>query len=139
MTPAALIDAAPAAVASDGVPLAVPLVVATGNAHKLDELRAMLADLPVRVLGLRDLGPAISPFNSFLILTGLETLPLRMQKHSDNALAVAEYLSRHEKVTWVSYAGLSGDRYHQLQLKYAPNGAGAVRAVWPFCAGMADR
>jgi O-acetylhomoserine (thiol)-lyase len=79
-----------------------------------------------RVLGLRDLGPAISPFNSFLILTGAETLPLRMQRHSDNAKAVAEYLSKHPKVTWVSYAGLPGDRYHKLAQKYCPKGAGAV-------------
>ena len=79
-----------------------------------------------RVLGLRDLGPAISPFNSFLILTGAETLPLRMQRHSDNAKAVAEYLSKHPKVTWVSYAGLPGDRYHTLAQKYCPKGAGAV-------------
>jgi len=79
-----------------------------------------------RVLGLRDLGPAISPFNSFLILTGSETLPLRMQKHSDNAKAVAEFLSGHPKVTWVSYAGLPGDRYHKLAQKYCPKGAGAV-------------
>ena len=79
-----------------------------------------------RVLGLRDLGPAISPFNSFLILTGSETLPLRMQKHSDNAKAVAEFLSGHPKVTWVSYAGLPGDRYHKLARKYCPKGAGAV-------------
>jgi O-acetylhomoserine (thiol)-lyase len=79
-----------------------------------------------RVMGLRDLGPAISPFNSFLILTGSETLPLRMQKHSDNARAVAEYLSKHPKVTWVSYAGLPGDRYHKLAQKYCPKGAGAV-------------
>ncbi len=79
-----------------------------------------------RVLGLRDLGPAISPFNAFLILTGMETLSLRMQRHSDNAKAVAEYLAGHDKVTWVSYAGLPGDRYHQLALKYAPKGAGAV-------------
>ena len=79
-----------------------------------------------RVLGLRDLGPAISPFNSFLILTGAETLPLRMQKHSDNAKAVAEYLSKHPKVTWVSYAGLPGDRCYKLAQKYCPKGAGAV-------------
>ena len=79
-----------------------------------------------RVLGLRDLGPAISPFNSFLILTGSETLPLRMQKHSDNARAVAEFLAGHDKVSWVSYAGLPGDRYHQLAQKYCPKGAGAV-------------
>jgi O-acetylhomoserine (thiol)-lyase len=79
-----------------------------------------------RVLGLRDLGPAISPFNAFLILTGIETLPLRMQRHSDNALEVARYLSEHPKVSWVSYAGLPGDRYHRLQQTYAPKGAGAV-------------
>ncbi len=79
-----------------------------------------------RVLGLRDLGPAISPFNSFLILTGSETLPLRMQRHSDNAKTVAEYLSKHPKVTWVSYAGLPGDRYYKLGQKYCPKGAGAV-------------
>jgi O-acetylhomoserine (thiol)-lyase len=79
-----------------------------------------------RVLGLRDLGPAISPFNSFLILTGSETLPLRMQKHSDNAKKVAEFLAGHPKVTWVSYAGLPGDRYHKLAQKYCPKGAGAV-------------
>jgi O-acetylhomoserine (thiol)-lyase len=79
-----------------------------------------------RVLGLRDLGPAISPFNSFLILTGSETLPLRMQKHSDNAKAVAQHLAEHKKVTWVSYAGLPGDRYYKLAQKYCPKGAGAV-------------
>lgn len=79
-----------------------------------------------RVLGLRDLGPAISPFNSFLILTGAETLPLRMQKHSDNAKVVAGFLAAHPKVTWVSYAGLPGDRYYQLGQRYCPKGAGAV-------------
>lgn len=79
-----------------------------------------------RALGLRDLGPCISPFNAFLILTGIETLPLRMQRHADNALAVAEFLSEHPKVAWVSFAGLKGDRYHTLQQKYAPKGAGAV-------------
>lgn len=79
-----------------------------------------------RVLGLRDLGPALSPFNAFQILTGIETLPLRMQRHADNALKVAEWLSGHEKVAWVSYAGLPNDPYHTLQQKYAPRGAGAV-------------
>ncbi len=63
-----------------------------------------------RVLGLRDLGPAISPFNAFLILTGIETLPLRMQRHCDNALAVATWLSGHDKIAWVNYAGLPGQR-----------------------------
>ena len=79
-----------------------------------------------RVLGLRDLGPAIAPLNAFLFITGAETLPLRMQKHSDNARAVAEYLAGHDKVTWVSYAGLPGDRYYKLGQKYCPKGAGAV-------------
>ncbi len=79
-----------------------------------------------RVLGLRDLGPAISPFNAFLILTGIETLPLRMQKHSDNAAAVAEWLKGEEKVGWVSYAGLSDDPNNALQKRYSPKGAGSV-------------
>ncbi|AWM87009.1 O-acetylhomoserine aminocarboxypropyltransferase [Microvirga sp. 17 mud 1-3] len=79
-----------------------------------------------RVLGLRDLGPALSPFNAFLILNGIETLPLRMQRHSDNALSVAEHLAAHEKVSWVSYPGLRSDRYHNLAKRYCPKGAGAV-------------
>ncbi len=79
-----------------------------------------------RVLGLRDLGPAISPFNAFQILTGIETLPLRMQRHSDNALAVAKFLQGHDQVEWVSYAGLESDENHANQQKYMPKGAGAV-------------
>lgn len=82
--------------------------------------------IAARVLGLRDFGPAISPFNAFLILTGLETLPLRMQRHSDNAKNVAEYLQKHPKVAWVAYAGLPGDKNHTLQQRYSPLGAGAV-------------
>jgi O-acetylhomoserine (thiol)-lyase len=79
-----------------------------------------------RVLGLRDLGPAISPFNAFLILTGIETLPLRMQRHCDNALAVATWLSGHDKIAWVNYAGLPGNQFHPLAKRYCPKGAGAV-------------
>jgi O-acetylhomoserine (thiol)-lyase len=79
-----------------------------------------------RVLGLRDLGPALAPFNAFMLLTGIETLPLRMQRHSENALAVAEYLSNHKAVKWVSYPGLKGDRYYNLAQKYCPKGCGAV-------------
>jgi O-acetylhomoserine (thiol)-lyase len=86
-----------------------------------------------RVLGLRDLGPAISPFNAFQILTGIETLPLRMQRHSDNALEVAKYLEGHDKIAWVSYAGLENDAYHDLQQRYMPNGGGAV-----FTIGLKD-
>ncbi len=79
-----------------------------------------------RVLGLRDFGPSLSPFNAFLIATGLETLPLRMQRHCDNALKVAEWLRNHPKVAWVSYPGLADDPNHALQQKYSPKGAGAV-------------
>ena len=82
--------------------------------------------IATRVLSLRDLGPALSPFNAFMILTGIETLPLRMQKHSDNALVVAQHLSDHPAVKWVSYPGLPGDRYHNLAKQYCPKGAGAV-------------
>jgi O-acetylhomoserine (thiol)-lyase len=79
-----------------------------------------------RVLSLRDMGPALSPFNAFLFLTGIETLPLRMQRHCDSAQKVAEWLSTHPQVAWVSYPGLPGDRYHALAQKYCPKGAGSV-------------
>ncbi|OAP40482.1 O-acetylhomoserine aminocarboxypropyltransferase [Sinorhizobium glycinis] len=82
--------------------------------------------IAARVLGLRDFGPAISPFNAFLIQTGVETLPLRMQRHCDNALAVARWLKEQEKVSWVRYAGLEDDPNHALQTRYSPKGAGAV-------------
>ena len=82
--------------------------------------------IAARVLGLRDLGPAISPFNAFLILTGIETLPLRMAKHCENALAVAAYLTEHPRVAWVNYAGLPGNPYHALAKKICPKGAGSV-------------
>ncbi len=82
--------------------------------------------IAVRVLALRDLGPAISPFNSFMILTGIETLALRMQRHVDNTKAIAEWLSKHPAVSWVNYASLPGDRYYNLARKYTPKGAGAV-------------
>ncbi len=79
-----------------------------------------------RALGLRDLGPALSPFNAFMILTGIETLALRMERHSVNTLAVAKHLKGHDKVSWVSYAGLEGDAYYKLGQKYLSGGAGAV-------------
>jgi O-acetylhomoserine (thiol)-lyase len=79
-----------------------------------------------RVMGLRDLGAAISPFNSFLILTGMETLPLRMEKHCQNTLAVAKYLARHKQVAWVNYAGLPTNPYNKIAKKICPKGAGAV-------------
>jgi O-acetylhomoserine (thiol)-lyase len=79
-----------------------------------------------RVLGLRDLGPAMAPLNAFLILTGMETLGLRMQRHCDNTLAVATWLAKNKHVSWVNYAGLANDKHHALHKKYAPKGAGAV-------------
>lgn len=82
--------------------------------------------IAARVLSLRDLGPALSPFNAFMILTGIETLPLRMERHSRNALEVATYLSNHDAVKWVSYPGLPGDKYNALAGRYCPRGAGAV-------------
>jgi O-acetylhomoserine (thiol)-lyase len=82
--------------------------------------------IAARVMGLRDIGPAISPFNAFLILNGIETLPLRMQRHCENTLAVAEWLAKHPKVAWVNYAGLPKNKYHKLAKKICPKGAGAV-------------
>jgi O-acetylhomoserine (thiol)-lyase len=79
-----------------------------------------------RALGLRDLGSALSPFNAFMILTGIETLPLRMQKHCENTQAIAEWLTVHPAVAAVNYAGLPGDKYNTLARKYSPQGAGAV-------------
>lgn len=79
-----------------------------------------------RTLGLRDLGPAIAPMNAFLILNGIETLALRMDRHCENATKVAKWLQEHDQVAWVSYAGLEGDAYHALAQKYMPRGAGAV-------------
>jgi O-acetylhomoserine (thiol)-lyase len=79
-----------------------------------------------RALALRDFGPAISPFNAFLILTGIETLPLRMQRHCDNALEVATWLAGHDKIAWVIYAGLPGNEFHAAAKRYCPKGAGAV-------------
>ncbi|SFV32314.1 O-acetylhomoserine aminocarboxypropyltransferase [Hyphomicrobium facile] len=97
------------------------------NGVKLAEAFGPMAfAIAARVLGLRDLGPAISPFNAFLLLTGVETLPLRMQRQSDSALAVAKWLAAHPKIAWVSYAGLEGSPSHEVQKKICPKGAGAV-------------
>jgi O-acetylhomoserine (thiol)-lyase len=82
--------------------------------------------IKARVTLLRDLGPALSPFNSFLFLQGLETLPLRLIKHSENALAVAKYLSGQKKVKWVNYPGLESSPEFARTKKYLPKGAGAI-------------
>ncbi|MFZ4120775.1 MAG: O-acetylhomoserine aminocarboxypropyltransferase [Caulobacterales bacterium] len=82
--------------------------------------------IAVRAFALRDIGPALSPFNAFMVLTGIETLPLRMQRHVENANAVARWLQTHPKVAWVSYAGLEGHKHHARAQKYTPKGAGSV-------------
>jgi O-acetylhomoserine (thiol)-lyase len=80
----------------------------------------------LRVLLLRDIGPALSPFNSFLFLQGLETLHLRIQRHSENALAIAKFLEGHPSVTWVSYPGLESHPTHELAKRYLTGGFGGV-------------
>lgn len=82
--------------------------------------------IKARVQGLRDTGACLSPFNAFLLLQGAETLHLRMQRHSENALQVAAFLAAHEHVSWVDYPGLESNRYHVLAKKYLPDGSGAL-------------
>ncbi len=82
--------------------------------------------MKARAVALRDLGPALSPTNAFHILTGIETLPLRMERHVANARTVAEFLVGHPSVAWVSYAGLPTSPYHALANRYLPRGAGSV-------------
>ena len=82
--------------------------------------------LKARVQGLRDTGAALSPFNAFLILQGIETLHLRLERHSQNALAVAKHLEKHPGVAWVNYPGLESSPYYKRAQKYLPNGKGAL-------------
>jgi O-acetylhomoserine (thiol)-lyase len=84
--------------------------------------------LKARLQYLRDLGPAIAPLNSFLFLQGVETLSLRMERHVQNATAVATWLEGRDEVSWVNYAGLASSPYHQRQQHYLPRGAGAILA-----------
>jgi O-acetylhomoserine (thiol)-lyase len=100
--------------------------------HGLDFIQALAPMgnvayiIKARVTLLRDLGAALSPFNSFLFLQGLETLHLRMQRHSENALAVARYLEKSDRVAWARYPGLESSPHHALAKKYFPRGAGAI-------------
>ena len=82
--------------------------------------------LKARLTLLRDTGAALSPFNAFLLLQGLETLSLRVQRHNENAQKVVDFLVNHEKVAWVNYPTLEGNKYKALADKYSPNGAGAI-------------
>jgi O-acetylhomoserine (thiol)-lyase len=79
-----------------------------------------------RMETLRTFGPALSPFNAWLLLQGLETLPVRMERHCENALAVAKFLQDHPRVAWVNYPGLPGNKYHKLAQKYLPKGASGL-------------
>ena len=80
----------------------------------------------VRIEGLRDFGAALSPFNAFQIIQGLETLPIRIQRHSQNALALATWLENHEEVAWVNYPGLKSNRYYDLAQEYLPKGQSGI-------------
>lgn len=80
----------------------------------------------VRIEGLRDFGAALSPFNAFQIIQGLETLPIRVQKHSENALALAQWLESQEDVAWVNYPGLKSSKYYDLAQEYLPKGQNGV-------------
>jgi len=82
--------------------------------------------MKARMEVLRVFGPTISPFNAWMLLQGLETLPVRMDRHCANAMGVAEYLSSHPKVAWVNFPGLEGNKYHALAKRYMPKGAGAL-------------
>jgi O-acetylhomoserine (thiol)-lyase len=80
----------------------------------------------VRIEGLRDYGAALSPFNAFQIIQGLETLPIRVQKHSENGLALAEWLEAQDQVAWVNYPGLKSSKYYDLAKEYLPNGQNGI-------------
>jgi O-acetylhomoserine (thiol)-lyase len=91
-----------------------------------DTFGAISFIIKARVEGLRDVGPCLSPFNAFLFLQGVETLGIRMDRHLQNALAVAQYLEKHAAVEWVKYASLAGSPYNAMAKKYTPKGSGAV-------------
>jgi len=91
-----------------------------------DALEAAAFIAKVRIEGLRDFGAALSPFNAFQILQGLETLELRIKKHSENALQLAQWLQKQEEVLWVNYPGLKDNPYYELSQKYLPNGQSGI-------------
>ena len=92
----------------------------------VDAFGSLAFILKARVQGLRDTGAALSPFNAFLLLQGIETLHLRLERHSQNALAVARHLLQHPGVEWVNYPGLESSPYHDRARKYLPTGQGAL-------------
>ena len=95
-------------------------------AHDLGDLNPLAFILRLRTVGLRNQGPTLAPDAAWIFLQGVESLPLRMERHSANALKVAEFLNKHPKVAWVRYPGLPGAPSHGLAEKYLPNGAGGM-------------
>ena len=106
-------------------------------AHDLGDLNPLAFILRLRTVGLRNLGATLSPDAAWIFIQGVESLPLRMERHSANALKVAEYLSNHPKVAWVRYPGLPSDPSHSLAQKYLPNGAGGM-VVFGIKGGSAE-
>jgi O-acetylhomoserine (thiol)-lyase len=100
-------------------------------AHDLGDLNPAAFIMRMRVVPLRNLGACISPDNAWMFLQGIETLPLRMERHCENGLKVAQYLSSHSKVSWVRYPGLESDPSHTLALKYLKNGYGGMVVFGP--------
>ena len=95
-------------------------------AHDLGPLNPLAFILRLRIVGLRNQGPTLAPDAAWQFIQGVETLPLRTARHSENALQVAKHLQKHPKVDWVRYPGLEGDPSYELSKKYLPNGAGGV-------------
>ena len=106
-------------------------------AHDLGNLNPLAFILRLRTVGLRNQGPTLAPDAAWIFLQGVESLPLRMERHSANALKVAEFLKKHPKVAWVRYPGLPGDPSHGLAEKYLPNGAGGM-VVFGIKGGSAE-
>jgi len=95
-------------------------------AHDLGDLNFLAFILRLRTVGLRNQGPTLAPDAAWIFLQGVESLPLRMERHCTNALKVAEFLHQHPKVDWVHYPGLKGDPSYKLAQKYLPNGCGGM-------------
>jgi O-acetylhomoserine (thiol)-lyase len=95
-------------------------------AHDLGDLAPIAYALRMRVVPLRNLGACISPDNAWMFLQGIETLPLRMERHSENAMTVANWLAKHPRVEWVRYPGLSDDPSHEVARRYLKNGYGGM-------------
>jgi len=100
-------------------------------AHDLGALQPMAFSLRLRLVGLRNQGPALAPDAAWQFLQGVETLPLRMERHNTNTLKTAQFLKKHPKVSWIHYPGLEGDPSCDLAKKYLPNGAGGVVVFGP--------